>query len=324
MVHGEPQPVLAPITEASIFLTLTFDAGGDAAAVRDVLSDVAGLKRSVGFRLPEGELTCVLGIGSQAWDRLFGGPRPASLHPFRALHGAHEAPSTPGDLLFHLRAHRLDMCFELAQLLVTRLRPHATVVDEVHGFRFFDERDLLGFVDGTESPQGAKAVHAAIVGDEDSHFTGGSYAVAQKYLHDMAAWNALTVEAQEQAIGRSKVENIEQPDEQKASNAHLVLNTLVDDDGTQLQIVRDNMPFGRVGDGKLGTYFISYAARVSTTEKMLENMFIGRPTGNHDRLLDFSRAVTGGLFFAPSATFFDDLPPAPVGTPARSSANGPT
>jgi putative iron-dependent peroxidase len=320
----ESQPVLTPLTEAAVFVVFTVDPGGED-RIRDLFGDLGAAVRTVGFRVPDGELASVVGIGSDMWDRLFIGPRPRELHPFRELAGArHTAPSTPGDLFVHLRARRMDLCFELARQLVDRFGPAAHVVDETHGFKYFDERDLLGFVDGTESPQGAKAVHAAIVGDEDSHFTGGSYAVAQKYLHDMAAWNALTVEAQEQAIGRSKVENIEQPDEQKASNAHLVLNTLVDDDGTQLQIVRDNMPFGRVGDGELGTYFISYAARVSTTEKMLENMFIGRPTGNHDRLLDFSRAVTGGLFFAPSATFFDDLPPAPVGTPARSSANGPT
>ena len=314
MVHGEPQPVLAPITEASIFLTLTFDAGGDAAAVRDVLSDVAGLKRSVGFRLPEGELTCVVGIGSEAWDRLFGGPRPASLHPFRALHGAHEAPSTPGDLLFHLRAHRLDMCFELAQLLVTRLRPHATVVDEVHGFRFFDERDLLGFVDGTENPDGAAAREAVLVGDEDPGFAGGSYVITQKYLHDMDGWNALTVEEQERAIGRTKLQDIEIPDDQKAPNSHLALNVIEDENGQERQILRVNMPFGHVGAGEYGTYFIGYARDPGVTEQMLENMFVGTAEGHHDRILDFSTAVTGSLYYAPTADFLDDPPDGPSGS----------
>jgi porphyrinogen peroxidase len=308
MDTAEPQAILTPITEASIFLTLTIDADGDADAVRDVLSDVSGLKRSVGFRLPEGELTCVAGVGSDAWDRLFGAPRPASLHPFRALHGAYDAPSTPGDLLFHLRAHRLDMCFELAQLLATRLRPHATVVDEVHGFRFFDERDLLGFVDGTENPDGGAARRAVLVGDEDPGFAGGSYVITQKYLHDMDGWNALTVEEQERAIGRTKLQDIEIPDDQKAPNSHVALNVIEDEHGEEQQILRVNMPFGHVGTGEYGTFFIGYARDPAVTEKMLHNMFVGTAEGHHDRILDFSTAVTGSLYFVPTADFLDDPP----------------
>ncbi|MHA3702187.1 Dyp-type peroxidase [Jatrophihabitans sp. YIM 134969] len=307
----EPQPVLTPLTEAAVFLVLTVAPGGED-QVRDVLGDLGAAIRTVGFRVPEGELACVLGIGSALWSRLFDGPRPRELHPFQPLRGAtHTAPSTPGDLFVHLRAKRMDLCFELARQLRERFGPAAQVVDETHGFKYFDERDLLGFVDGTESPQGGHALRAAIVGDEDPAFAGGSYAVAQKYLHDLAAWNALPVTEQERAIGRSKLENIEQDDDVKASNSHLVLNVIEDDDGNQLQIVRDNMPFGHVGDDEYGTFFISYAARVSTTETMLRRMFIGVPEGNHDRILDFSRAVTGGLFFCPSADFFDDLPPLP-------------
>jgi porphyrinogen peroxidase len=307
----EPQPVLTPLTEAAMFLVLTVDPGGED-TVRDVLGDLGAAIRTVGFRVPEGELACVVGIGSAMWDRLFAGPKPAELHPFRELVGAtHTAPSTPGDLFVHLRAKRMDLCFELARQLRARFGPAAHVVDETHGFRYFDERDLLGFVDGTESPQGGKALRAAIIADEDPTFAGGSYAVAQKYHHDLAAWDALPITAQEAAIGRGKLDNIEQDDDVKASNSHLVLNVIEDDDGNQLQIVRDNMPFGSVGDGEYGTYFIGYAARVSTIETMLRRMFIGVPEGNHDRILDFSTAVTGGLFFVPSTDFFDDLPQAP-------------
>ena len=307
----EPQPVLTPLTEAAVFLVFTVDAGGED-TVRDVLGDLGAAIRTVGFRVPEGELACVLGIGSAMWDRLFTGPRPKELHPFQPLAGAtHTAPSTPGDLFVHLRAKRMDLCFELARQLRARFGPQAHVVDETHGFKYFDERDLLGFVDGTESPQGGKAFRAAIIGDEDPTFAGGSYAVAQKYLHDLPAWDALTIQQQEAAIGRGKLDNIEQDDDLKASNSHLVLNVISDDDGNQLQIVRDNMPFGNVGDDEYGTYFISYAARVSTTETMLRRMFVGVPEGNHDRILDFSTAVTGGLFFVPSSDFFDDLPEAP-------------
>src|SRR5712671_5191379 len=201
----EPQPVLAPLTAAAIFLVLTIEPGGET-AVRDLLGDWSSLERAVGFRAPNPPLACVAGIGSSAWDRLVSGPRPAELHPFRELTGTvHRAVSTPGDLLFHVRHERMDLCFEFVTQAMIRLAGAVTVVDEVHGFRYFDERDLLGFVDGTENPVGAQAAAAALVGDADPVFAGGSYVIVQKYLHDMAAWNALTVEDQEKAIGRSKL-----------------------------------------------------------------------------------------------------------------------
>ena len=316
MQATEPQAILTPITEAAIFLTLTVDPGAEP-SVRDALSDVSGLKRSVGFRIPEGDLTCVAGVGAAVWDRLFGLPRPDGLHPFRELNGPrHSAPATPGDLFFHIRAHRLDLCFELAQLLIERLNGYARVVDEVHGFRSFDERDLLGFVDGTENPEGIAARAAVLIGEEDPDFAGGSYFVAQKYLHDLATWNALTVEEQERAMGRTKLNDVEFPDELKPANSHIALNTIVDEHGEQHQIMRFNMPFGRVGAGEFGTYFIGYVRSPEVIEQMLENMFIGKPPGNTDRILDFSTAATGNLFFVPTVDFLDDSPaPAPAAVP---------
>jgi porphyrinogen peroxidase len=318
----EPQAILTPITEAAMFLVLTVDPGGED-ELRDLLSDVNGLRRSVGFRIPEGELACVAGVGSALWDRLFGLPRPAGLHPLPVFAGpAHTAVSTPGDLLFHIRAHRLDLCFELAQRLMSRLAGYARAVDEVHGFRSFDERDLLGFVDGTENPEGDAAVASVVIGDEDPEFAGGSYVVVQKYLHDLEAWDALPVEEQERAIGRKKLSDIELPDEVKPSDSHVALNTIVDENGEQLQIVRFNMPFGTVGAGEFGTYFIGYARGADVIELMLSNMFIGRPPGNYDRILDFSRALTGNLFYVPSADFLDDPPPfAATGASASADAS---
>ena len=198
MSSAEPQPVLTPLTEAAIILVLTVPAGG-ADAVRDLLPDISGLRRSVGFRVPETELTCVVGLGSGMWDRLFGSPRPAGLHPFRQIRGSrHSAVATPGDLLVHIRAHRFDVCFELAQHITDQLADAAQAVDEIHGFRSFDDRDLLGFVDGT-------------------------------------------------------VSDLELPDDVKPANSHVALNTIVDKNGEERQIVRLNMPFGRVGAGEFGT-----------------------------------------------------------------------
>jgi len=316
----EPQPVVGPLTAAAVFLVLTIDPGGED-TVRDLLPDLSGLGRSVGFRIPEASLQVVTAIGSDAWDRLFAGPCPRELHPFRTLAGArHTAPATPGDLLFHIRASRMDLCFEFAAQVMKRLRGAVEVADEVQGFRYFDERDLIGFVDGTESPSGAAGVSAAIVGaDDDADFAGGSYVIVQKYLHEMAAWNAISIEEQERVVGRTKLDDIELPDDVKPANSHVALNTITGPDGEQRQIVRANMPFGNPGKDEFGTYYISYAATPSVTEEMLSNMFIGRPPGNTDRILDFSTAVTGSLFFAPAADFLDD-PPGPPGTDEAAAA----
>ena len=311
------QPVLSPLTGAAIFLVVTIDPGGETVA-RDLLADCAGLQRSVGFRIPDGGLTCVVGVGSAAWDRLFSGRRPAELHPLPEFVGdRHRAASTPGDLLFHIRAVEMDLCFELAGQIMNRLRGKVTVVEEIHGFKYFDERDLLGFVDGTENPSGEAAYDAVTTAAGDPAFAGGSYVIVQQYLHDLDAWNALPVEAQEKAVGRTKLADIELADDQKPSNSHVALNVLTDSDGTELKILRDNMPFGRVGRGEFGTYYIAYASTPRITERMLSNMFIGDPPGNYDRILDFSTAVTGALFFVPSQDFLEALPDPPAAHPVR-------
>ncbi|MFD8756651.1 Dyp-type peroxidase [Kitasatospora sp. NPDC059577] len=312
----EPQAVLSPLTGAAIFLVLTVGPGGED-AVRDLLPDLAGLRRSVGFRAPEGGLTCVTGIGSALWDRLFDGPRPAALHPFREVAGTrHRAPATPGDLLLHLRAERMDLCFELAGQLTDRLAGAAVVVDSVQGFRYFDDRDLLGFVDGTENPEGRAAVTAALVGAEDRDFAGGSYVVVQKYLHRLDKWNELSVEEQEGAVGRTKLTDIELADDVKPADSHVALTVITGPDGEERKIVRFNMAFGSFAHGgESGTYFIGYARDPGVTEEMLRNMFVGDPPGTTDRLLDFSTAVTGSLFFVPTADFLGSPPPAPGTAP---------
>jgi putative iron-dependent peroxidase len=327
MPPPEPQSILEQPTSAAIFLVLVVEHGHED-AVRDFLADVNGLRRSVGFRVPEAVLTCVTGIGAEVWDRLFDSPRPAHLHVLPEIAGdRYVAVSTPGDLLFHIRAARLDLCFELAQRLTEALDGHAHVVDEVHGFRSFDERDLLGFVDGTENPEGGAAQGAALIGAEDPAFAGGSYVIVQKYLHDLTSWDAMSVEDQERAIGRTKLSDIEMADDVKPPNSHVALTVIEDENGEEQQILRYNMPFGRVGAREFGTYFIGYAADPGVTEQMLINMFVGRPPGTTDRVLDFSTATTGTLFFVPTSDFLDD-PPAPTPSvaaePAEEEADPPT
>jgi len=328
-----PQPVSAPLSRNAIFLVVTINAGPESrAAVRSFCGQLAALIRAVDFRDLEAGLSCVMGVGSEAWDRLFGNPRPAELHPFREIQaGSRRAVSTPGDLLFHIRAKGMGLCFEMATQIMARLGDAVSAIDEVHGFRYFDDRDLLGFVDGTENPRGEAVIEAALIAEEDAAFAGGSYVVVQKYLHDLDGWNALSTEAQERIIGRTKLSDIELDDSIKPTSAHNALTTITEN-GKEFQIVRDNMPFGQVGKGEFGTYFIGYCRTPRVTEQMLENMFVGRPPGNYDRLLDFSRAVTGTLFFVPSATFLESVndddpttavPAASTAEPALSTALGP-
>ena len=302
------QAVAAPLTRAAIFLVVTLKAGSENRDIlRSFCGDLSGLVRGVEFRDLEAGLSCVMGFGPEAWDRLFGQPRPAELHAFREIRaGERHAVSTPGDLLFHIRAKRMDLSFELATQIMMRIGNAVSPVDEVQGFRYFDDRDLMGFVDGTENPRGAAAADAVLIGEEDPNFCGGSYVIIQKYLHNLDAWNALSSEAQERIIGRTKLSDIELDDSVKPSSAHSALTTIVEN-GKEIKILRDNMPFGRPGHGEFGTYFIGYSRSPSTIEQMLENMFIGRPPGNYDRLLDFSRAVTGNVFFVPSATFLENV-----------------
>ena len=317
-----PQTVAGPLTKAAIFLVVCIRQDEDAyAQLRGFCADLSGLIRAVEFRDIEAGLTCVAAFGSDAWDKLFGAPRPAELHPFREIRsGERHAVSTPGDILFHIRAKRMDLCFELATQIMESIGDVVSVADEVHGFRYFDERDVLGFVDGTENPRGDAAREAAIIGGEDPAFAGGSYVIVQKYLHNMKAWNALPVETQERIIGRRKLSDVELSDAQKPTYAHNAL-TNIEENGRQLQILRDNMPFGRPGHGEFGTYFIGYSRTPRITELMLENMFVGLPPGNYDRLLDFSRPATGSLFFVPSVTFLDAVSAGP--SDALESAKAP-
>jgi putative iron-dependent peroxidase len=311
----DAQSVNAPLSRSAVFLVMTAGARDDhLARVRGVLGAVGDVVKNVGFRDLGGRLSCVVGIGSALWDRLSPGRRPVDLHPFNSIRGpVHTAPSTPGDLLLHLRAEREDMTFELERQLLDLLGDAAEVVDETTAFRYFDARDLLGFVDGTANPTGAELPDATLIGaDADPDFAGGSYVVVQKYLHDMAAWAALSTEEQEAIIGRTKIDNVEIDDDEAPRKSHKTLATIEDRAGGELEILRDNMPFGRPGHGEFGTYFIGYAGRLWVIEQMLKRMFVGVPPGAYDRLLDFSTAITGTTFFVPTARMLEDLaqPPA--------------
>ena len=305
----DAQSVDAPLSVAAVFLVVSVASEQAAlATVFSVLGELDDLVKTVGFRDLSGRLSCVAGIGRELWDRVDTDRRPNELRPFAPIEGkVHTAPSTPGDLLFHIRSERPDLCFEFERILLDRLGASVTVVDEVSGFRYFDARDLLGFVDGTANPTSLDLPSSALVGDEDADFAGGSYVVVQKYLHDLNAWSRVPTPLQEQIIGRTKIDNIEIDDDNAPRKSHKSLATIVDADGTEHDILRDNMPFGRPGRQEFGTYFIGYSRYLWVIEKMLQRMYIGDPPGAYDRLLDFSTPHTGTTFFAPTRSMLQTL-----------------
>jgi putative iron-dependent peroxidase len=298
----DAQSIDAPLSRAAVFLVVTV--GSDLDALANVCAALDGLDdlvKTVGFRDLSGRLSCIVGIGSRLWDRLHIDKRPRELKPFSPIQGpVHTAPATAGDLLFHIRSERPDMCFEFERLLLDSLGASVTVVDEVSGFRYFDARDLLGFVDGTANPTGPDLPNSALVGDEDAEFGGGSYVVVQKYLHEMEGWKKTSTPVQEEIMGRTKIDNIEIDDDSAPRKSHKSLATIVDSDGNEYDILRDNMPFGRPGQREFGTYFIGYSRYLWVIEKMLQRMYVGDPPGAYDRLLDFSTPHTGITFFAPA------------------------
>ena len=298
----DAQSVDAPLSSSAVFLVVTVAGEHEALMkVASVLGDLDDLVKTVGFRDLSGRLSCIVGLGRDLWDRLDLDRRPQELKPFAPIKGMpHTAPATPGDLLFHIRSERADMCFEFERILLDSLGASVTVVDEVEGFRYFDARDLLGFVDGTANPTGLDLPAAALVGDEDADFAGGSYIVVQKYLHDMKAWNETPTHLQEAIIGRTKIDNVEIDDDDAPCKSHKSLATITDADGNEFDILRDNMPFGRPGKQEFGTYFIGYSRYLWVIEKMLQRMYVGDPPGAYDRLLDFSTPHTGTTFFAPA------------------------
>ncbi len=300
------QAVDAPLTQSATFLVLSAAQSKESLdRIRDAVSSTGDLIKNVSIRHPGAHLSCTVGIGAAMWDTLTSLPRPRELHPFREIRGAkHTAVATPGDFLFHIRAERRDITFEFESQLMELLGDAVTVEDSTVGFRYFDARDLLGFVDGTANPVAPEVADTVFAtAAEDPAAAGGSYVVVQKYVHDMAAWRRLSTEQQEAIIGRRKADNVELPDAEDGQQlAHKTLATIEDEQGNEHDILRDNMPFGSPSSKEYGTYFIGYSKQLWVIERMLERMFVGSPAGMHDRILDYSRPLTGTTFFIPPAS----------------------
>ncbi len=254
---------------------------------------------------PAAHFSAVIAFGANIWNELWE-TRPQSLHPFPRITGTvHQAPATEADVLLHLRAERYDLLHEFADKLVPELGEWLDMLEVVHGFRYHEGRDLTGFVDGTGNPDGSERPEVALVGPDDPEWMGGSYVHVQRYVHRMDEWDKLPVRQQEAVIGRTKEDNLEMEKDDRPRTSHMH-RVNIEENGQELQLLRHSMPYGIPG-GERGLYFCSYSCDPSIFEKMLSRMVTPTHDGRVDHLLNFTRAVSGAAFFAPSNANFASL-----------------
>lgn len=297
--------ITAEASSAAIFLTYNVVPEHEQ-QVATVLAECPALQDEFNDTHAGADLHLTVAIGSQAWERFSPASRPQLLTPFPAQESSvGAAPSTPVDLMFHIRSARKDLNFELARLLAGKLDGFAELVEEVEGFRYLDSRDLTGFVDGTENPQGDNRIQVAVVGDEDPAYVGGSYIHLQRYVHNLTYWNKQSVTEQEDAVGRTKTDNVEFPSAEKSPCAHTKRTSLKDSEGRSIEILRHSMPYGN--SQECGLLFASYCRTPENFTLMLESMVQGDADGHKDKLLKYTRAVTGQAFFAPSLETLSQL-----------------
>ena len=291
---SEPQAGIVPEpSENALFLILRVpDPAKSSAEVGKAASQIPGLTAKLAKSAPRARLTSVVGFGPEFWAAVSPGKRPQGLRPFPAI-----APATGGDLLVHILSRRPDLCFELAMQIRKELGGAALVMEEVHAFRYLDSRDLTGFIDGTENPTGKKRGAAALIGNEDPDFAGGSFAFTQRYVHDLEKWGGLAVREQEKVIGRRKRDSRELSDRAKPPTAHIA-RVVIEEDGEELEILRHSFPYGTTSE--CGLFFIAYTRDLEIPAKMLRRMMGSSGDGKSDRLMEFTRAVSGANFFAPS------------------------
>ena len=308
MPQRTPQPGILPEPNAhALFLVVRVnEPNANGHTVARAAAGVPALIETVARHDPNAGLVCTVGFGPGFWDVIHPRGRPGKLRPFTAIDGRGlSAPSTGGDLLFHVISDRYDLNFECARRLRSRLGNAVSVTDEVHGFRYLDSRDLTGFIDGTENPSGAEdRATAALIGAEDPDFAGGSYVFTQRYVHKLTQWATVPEAEQERAIGRRKPDSEELPDDEKPSTAH-ISRVVIEEDGEELEIVRHSFPYGTTSEA--GLFFIAYTKDLAIPEKMLRRMLGAAGDGHHDHLMDYTQAVTGGHFFAPSLEILASL-----------------
>jgi putative iron-dependent peroxidase len=275
--------------------------------LRKALSRLPALFDTYADRFSEANLSGVIAIGTNFWDELYPQGRPELLRQFPEMAVEDSiAPANNYDLYIEIRGDRADVNHIVATKVCQLLADSVELVEQVRAFRFLDGRDLSGFVDGTENPQGHHRRRVALVNEEqDADFSAGSYLHIQRYRHNLNLWNSLEVKEQEDVFSRTKVNNEEYSEENKAPTSHIKRVNLKDSDGNSIEILRQSMPYG---DMKIqGLFFVSYCHSPEPFELMLKSMICGDAHGHSDHLLKYTQAETGAAFFVPSLNILAKL-----------------
>ncbi len=298
---SQPQSAIIPHSgRYGSFISLRLNETVNAiATVRAVGHRLAAMTADITTQYNDSSLVASISFGSNIWQKLTQ-TVPQQLKPFKTIgQGAVSATDGEADLFFHCHSNAVDINFLLCQNLLAALSDSVTIIDETQGFLFLDNRDLTGFIDGTENPdEEQKRCDVALIGSEDSVSAGGSYVLAMRFIHDLDKWQNLDVPAQENIIGRTKVDSIELNESELADTAH-ISRVVIEENGSELEIVRHSMPYG-TASGDKGLFFLSYSRRLDIYEKMLAHMYGESGDGLHDHLMNFSHAPSGSYFFAPS------------------------
>ncbi|KGJ95267.1 Dyp-type peroxidase [Colwellia psychrerythraea] len=283
---------------------LLFNALDDKNAfIRAAISRLPKLFDNYSEQFSEANLIGVVAIGDAYWDEFYPEARPALLAPFPTMHSDDRvAPTNSYDIYIEIRSDRADVNHIVSTKVCQLLGDSVELIEQVQAFRFLDGRDLTGFVDGTENPQGLHRRDVALVkAQDDINFVGGSYLHTQRYQHNLTLWNSLAEHEQEDVYGRTKLDNVEYDSDDKPLTAHTKRTSLKDEQGNSIEIVRQSMPYGDMK--RKGLFFVSYCQSPKPFEIMLKSMIYGDGHGNSDHLLKYTQAETGSAFFAPSLTF---------------------
>ncbi|WP_168396113.1 Dyp-type peroxidase [Acinetobacter indicus] len=274
--------------------------------LKEKLADLFNTRDRLITQHPHAQIKTAVAFGPELWAQLYS-QTPAGFQQLQPIEGAFQMPVVPADVLIHIASARADICFALSQSFFEGIQDQVDVLDERVCFRYFDGRDMTGFIDGTENPQFPDdRAEVALLGEDAGIFEDGSFVFAQRYAHDLDKWKRLKVDAQEQVMGRTKLESIELDDEVKPDNAHVARTVVEDDEGEEMEILRHSLPYGD-GQGDQGLFFIAYTKDLTILDAMLERMFGTSGDGIHDRLLHFVTALDGAYYFAPSEELLETV-----------------
>ncbi|WP_291356512.1 Dyp-type peroxidase [Acinetobacter sp. UBA3106] len=274
--------------------------------LKEKLADLFTTRDRLITQHPNAQIKTGVAFGPELWTQLYN-QSPVGFKQLQPIQGSFQMPVVPADLLIHIASARADICFALSQSFFEGIQEKIEVLDERVCFRYFDGRDITGFIDGTENPQFPDdRAEVALLGEDAGIFADGSFVFAQRYAHNLEKWKQLKVDAQENVMGRTKLESIELDDEVKPKNAHIARVVIEDEEGEEMEILRHSLPYGE-GRGDQGLFFIAYTKNLNIIDHMLEHMFGTAGDGIHDRLLQFVTPMDGAYYFAPSEELLEEV-----------------